>query len=62
MIQRGGEVVIRMLANVQQATIKPLIQATIAPGMCIDTDEYEIYRRLGPWGDTHQSVCHGRGE
>ena len=32
MIQRGGDVVIRMLANVQQVTIKPLIQATIAPG------------------------------
>jgi hypothetical protein len=29
MIQRGGEVVIRMLENVQQRTIKPLIQATI---------------------------------
>jgi transposase len=42
MIQRGGEVVIRMLANVQQRTIKPLIQATIAPGTCIYTDEYDI--------------------
>ena len=35
MIQRGGEVVIRMLENVQQRTIKPLIKATIAPGTCI---------------------------
>ena len=42
MIQRGGEVVIRMLANVQQRTIKPLIQATIALGTCIYTDEYAI--------------------
>jgi transposase len=46
MIQRGGEVVIRMLANVQQRTIKPLIQATIAPGTCVYTDEYAIYSRL----------------
>ena len=30
MIQRGGEVVIRMLANVQQVTIGPLIERTIA--------------------------------
>ena len=29
MIQRGGEVVIRMLENVQQRTIKPLIKATL---------------------------------
>jgi len=27
MIQRGGEVVIRMLENVQQRTIEPLIKA-----------------------------------
>jgi hypothetical protein len=46
MIQRGGEVVIRMLENVQQRTIKPLIKATIVPGTCIYTDEYDIYSRL----------------
>jgi transposase len=62
MIQRGGDVVIRMLENVQQVTIKPLIQATIAPGTCVYTDEYGIYTRLGPWGYEHESVCHGRGE
>ena len=32
MIQRTGEVVIRMLENVQQATIDPIIRATIRPG------------------------------
>ena len=62
MIERGGAVVIRMLANVQQATIKPLIQATIAPGTLIYTDEYDIYSRLVEWGDDHESVCHGAGE
>ena len=39
MIQRGGEVVMQMLANVQQRTIKPLIHAAIAPGTCVYTDE-----------------------
>ena len=61
MIQRGGEVVIRMLANVQQRTIKPLIQATMAPGTCIYTDEYAMYSRLEQWGYAHASVCHSRG-
>ena len=42
MIERGGAVVIRMLANVQQVTIKPLMQATIAPGTLVYTDEYDI--------------------
>jgi len=62
MIQRGGEGVIRRLENVQQVTIKPLIQATIAPGTCIDTDEYSIYSRWEQWGYAHESVCHSRGE
>ena len=42
MIQRGGEVVIRMLANVQRVTIGPLIKRTIAKGTLIYTDEYDI--------------------
>ena len=33
MIQRTCEVVIRMLADVRQKTIGPLIKATIAPGV-----------------------------
>ena len=50
MIERDGEVVIRMLENVQQVTIRPLIQATIAPGTVVYTDEYDIYSRLEEWG------------
>ena len=29
MIQRGAEVIIKMLANVQQQTIKPIIQESV---------------------------------
>ena len=43
MIQRGGQVVMRMLANVQQRTIQPILQATIASGTTVYTDEYDIY-------------------
>ena len=35
MIQRGGEVIVKMLDNVQQVTIKPLIQQFIAPGTLV---------------------------
>ena len=62
MIQRGGDVVVRMLANVQQVTIKPLIQATITPGTCVYTDAYDIYSRLEQWDYEHESVCHSGGE
>ena len=38
MLQRTGEVVIRILADVKQATIGPLIKRTITPGTVIFTD------------------------
>ena len=51
-----------MLADVRQATIGPLIKATIAPGTLVHTDEYDIYSRLEEWGYRHKTVCHGKGE
>src|SRR4051795_9762709 len=62
MIQRGGEVVIRMLENVKQVTIAPLIKRTIAKGSVVYTDEYDIYSRLNDWGYNHETVCHAAGE
>lgn len=62
MLQRGGEVSIRMLADVQQKTIKPLILATVAPGTMVYTDEYDIYARLPEWGYGHKTVCHSHAE
>jgi transposase-like protein len=40
--QRGGQVVINLLANVKQKTIEPLIKDTIMPGTLIYTDEYSM--------------------
>ena len=62
MIERNGDVVIHMLANVQQETIKPYIAAAIAPGTLVYTDEYNIYCRLPEWGYEHKTVNHGAGE
>ena len=62
MIERGGTVVMRMLENVQQRTIQPLIKSTIKSGSLIYTDEYAIYDALPQWGYDHKSVCHGAGE
>jgi transposase len=62
MVQRGGQVVIRMLADVKQASIGPLIKRTIAPGSVVYTDEYDSYARLPQWGYTHRTVCHAAGE
>src|SRR3954454_12333992 len=62
MLQRGGEVVIRMLADVRQVTIGPLIKGTIAEGRTVFTDGYAIYSRLTEGGYGHETVCHGAGE
>ena len=62
LIQRGGQVVLCMLANVQQATIKPIIKTVGADGTLIHTDEYRIYARLPVWGCGHKIVCHTRRE
>jgi transposase len=54
--------VLKMLANVQQVTIKPIIEAAIAKDTLVYTDEYNIYDRLPEWGYGHKTVCHGRGK
>lgn len=54
--------VIRMLENVQQKTIQPIIQQTIKPGTQTYTDEYDIYDRMQAWGYHRKSVCHSKGE
>jgi transposase-like protein len=51
-----------MLANVQQRTIRPVIEATVARGALVHTDEHDVYARLEDWGYRHETVCHARGE
>lgn len=62
MAQRSGEAVIRLLDNVRQEAIKPLILQTVATGTLMHTAEYSIYGRLAEWGYGHQTVNHSQGE
>ena len=59
MVQRGGAIILHLLANVRQATIKPLLLAGVALGSLINTDEYAIYGRLPEWGFGHKTVNRG---
>lgn len=56
------DVAIRMLENVRQVTIKPIIKATVAAGTMVHTDEYSIYNYLDKWGYAHKTVCHSAEE
>jgi transposase len=51
-----------MLANVQQATIRPVIEASLARGALVHTDEHDVDARLQDWGYRHKTVGHGRGD
>ena len=51
-----------MLADVRQATIRPVIEGSVAKGALVHTDEYDVYGRLDEWGYGHKTVCHARGE
>ena len=62
MIQRQREVVLKMLPNVKQTTIAPLIKGTIVAATLIYTDFCSIYSRLSKGGYDHKSVCDGKGE
>jgi len=50
-----------MLPNVQQATIKPIIEAGVAKGSQLYTDEYDIYAPASMCYK-HQTVYHSAGE
>ena len=62
LIERGGQVILHMLPNVQQKTIKPIIENVVTKGSQLYTDEYDIYDRLPIWGYKHKTVCHSKGE
>lgn len=62
MIQRGGEVVIRMMENVQTKLIAPVIENFVEKGTKVFTDEYDIYSYLENAGYSHKTVCHSAGE
>jgi transposase len=61
-MQRGGQVVLNGLANVQQKALEPFIKGTIVAGTRVDTDEYSMYARLRSGGYAPKRVTHGRGE
>jgi transposase len=46
MLPRTVEVMIRLLEDVQQVTMGPLIKQSIAEGSVVYMNEYDIYSRL----------------
>ena len=62
LIQRGGQVVLQMLPNVQQATIKPVITHAVAPGALFIPMNTTSMPDFQPGVTGHKTVCHAHGE
>ena len=62
MLERGGDVMTKVVPNVQKRTLQPIIKENILPGSTVHTDELRSYMGLGREGYLHQTVNHGAGE
>ncbi len=60
--KRNGDGAIRILSNIQQETIKPVIDQFVEHDLMIYTDEDDIDARLPQWGYGREAGCHGHGE
>jgi transposase-like protein len=62
MLQRGGDVMTRVVPDNKKVTLLPLIDQNVEKGSTINSDEYRLYRTVRKMGYQHQTVAHGRGE
>jgi transposase len=63
MVERGGEVMTKVVADNRRASLFPHIHANVLPGTTINTDELKTYLGLNVRGTfRHQTVNHADGE
>jgi len=62
MVERGGDVMTRVVPNAQRKTLIPHIVANVEKGSTISTDEWHPYKALPKAGYQHLIVKHRDGE
>lgn len=62
MLERGGDVIARVVNDASANSIIPPIVDNVAPGTKISTDEWRPYWYLGHIGYDHETVNHSREE
>lgn len=60
MVERKGSVMTKIIPNIKNNSIVPLVQENINPGSTVSTDELRAYKHLK--GYTHGTVRHGINE
>jgi transposase-like protein len=62
MVERGGDVITRVVPNARSKTLYPHIIKGIEPGSIISTDEWVAYKSLPKIGYRHGVVDHSRDQ
>jgi len=62
MVQRGGDIITRVVPDVKRKTLLPLIEKHIKKGSAVSTDEMKSYIILNKVGYKHESVHHHERE
>ena len=62
MLERGGDVMTKVVPKVQKKTLQPIIKGNVEQGSTVHTDELKSYSGLSKAGFEHETVNHGAGE
>ena len=62
MLERGGDVMAKVVPDVKKRTLHPIVAENVKPGSTIHTDELRSYWGLDRAGYKHRTVNHGAGE
>lgn len=62
MIERGGDIVTKIVTSRHRKPMEMLIQANVLAGTTISTDEFGSYRYLSTLGYEHMTVRHNKGQ
>ncbi len=62
MLEKGGELVTRVVPNRREHSMRPFIQYHVLPGTSVHTDEHSSFQNLGECGYRHSRVNHKAGE
>ena len=62
MLERGGDLMMKVVPNVRKKTLQPIIEENIVAGSTVHTDELKSYGGLSKAGFEHKTVNHGAGE
>ena len=60
MVERGGEIITRVVPNAKSATLLPLVEQYVAKGTVLSSDDWKAYRGLRRLGYKHSYVSHRR--